>query len=256
METSRPWLIMAHPGHELRVFHWLELNCPHVVILTDGSGGTGKSRLDSSRRLLEAAGATLEEKFGNFEDDDIYRWILEKQTDGLLDFANFLLNAWSLRPPLLVAGDAIEGCETTHDLCRYVINAACEVHFNRTGSRFPNLAFPLLGKPNASGPPAAHDVRLSLDEAAFERKLAAARGYHELKAEVEGALSQFGPAAFMSETLCSADLHEGLESLNSEPPEYEISGEKRVREGRYQHVIRYRQHMLPVVKEMREALGL
>ena len=247
---------MAHPGHELRVFHWLEQHRPHVVILTDGSGGTGQSRLDSSRRVIEAAGATLEENFGNFEDDDVYRWILEKQTDRLLHFANFLLNAWAIQPPSLVGGDAIEGCETTHDLCRYVINATCEAHFNRSGSRFANLDFPLLGKPNSSGPPTDDDIRLSLDEAAFERKLAAARGYRELQAEVEGALSKFGPAAFTSETLRSADLHEGLDGLSSEPPYYEVSGEKRVSEGRYQNVIRYRQHMLPVVKEMRERLGL
>jgi len=256
MKKARPWLIIAHPGHELRVFHWLELNRPHVVILTDGSGDTGLSRLDSSRRLIEAAGATLEENLGNVEDDDVYRWILEKQTEHLLDFADFLVDAWAIQPPSMVAGDSIEGCETTHDLCRYVINAACEIHFRRTGSKFPNLDFPLLGQPNTSKSLAPDDVRLVLDEAAFERKLAAARGYHELQAEVEYALSTFGPAAFTLETLRSVDLHDGLAGLNPEPPSYEVAGEKRVKEGRYQNVIRYRQHVLPVVNEMRERLGL
>ena len=40
-------LVVAHPGHELRVYGWLALRKPDVYILTDGSGHTGNSRLDS-----------------------------------------------------------------------------------------------------------------------------------------------------------------------------------------------------------------
>jgi hypothetical protein len=29
-------LVVAHPGHELRVFHWLRLARPCVFVLTDG----------------------------------------------------------------------------------------------------------------------------------------------------------------------------------------------------------------------------
>ena len=42
-----PWqqrkaaLIVAHPGHELRVHHWMELARPLVLVLTDGSGRQG-----------------------------------------------------------------------------------------------------------------------------------------------------------------------------------------------------------------------
>jgi hypothetical protein len=45
-------LIIAHPGHEIRVHGWLERAKPVVYVLTDGSGRSGQSRLASTARLL------------------------------------------------------------------------------------------------------------------------------------------------------------------------------------------------------------
>ena len=38
LSEQRAVLVVAHPGHELRVHGWLELARPTVCILTDGSG--------------------------------------------------------------------------------------------------------------------------------------------------------------------------------------------------------------------------
>jgi len=46
-------LVIAHPGHELRVFRWLELTQPQVSVFTDGAGRSGESRLPSTTKLLE-----------------------------------------------------------------------------------------------------------------------------------------------------------------------------------------------------------
>src|SRR5262245_41002456 len=46
------FFLFAHPGHELRVHHFLEQAAPTVAVLTDGSGSTGQPRLDESRELL------------------------------------------------------------------------------------------------------------------------------------------------------------------------------------------------------------
>jgi len=54
--SKKSTLVIAHPGHELRVCHWLELAQPTVFILTDGSGRSGKSRLGSTTKVLEQAG--------------------------------------------------------------------------------------------------------------------------------------------------------------------------------------------------------
>ncbi|HUE39393.1 MAG TPA: hypothetical protein VMR29_07805 [Candidatus Binatia bacterium] len=37
--------VVAHPGHELRVHHWMERVRPVVCVLTNGSGASGCSRI-------------------------------------------------------------------------------------------------------------------------------------------------------------------------------------------------------------------
>ncbi|TIU68722.1 MAG: hypothetical protein E5W25_11970, partial [Mesorhizobium sp.] len=50
-------LVVAHPGHELRVHHWMETAKPLVLVLTDGSGHLGVGRLDRTAEVLAGAGA-------------------------------------------------------------------------------------------------------------------------------------------------------------------------------------------------------
>src|SRR5262245_36394298 len=72
MTSSHVALVIAHPGHELRVHGWLEQVRPRVFILTDGSGSSGQPRLRSTRRILKQAGAVRGEVFGRFTDRDLY----------------------------------------------------------------------------------------------------------------------------------------------------------------------------------------
>src|SRR3954470_24125660 len=72
-------LIVAHPGHELRVHGWLEAARPRVCVLTDGSGRTGRSRLDSTTRVLDAAGACAGTVYGPLSDGDLYAAVLEHE---------------------------------------------------------------------------------------------------------------------------------------------------------------------------------
>ena len=63
----RTILFIAHPGHELRVHGWLEAMAPEVWILTDGSGHSGRSRIDSTTRVLEPTGAVPGPVYGPHE---------------------------------------------------------------------------------------------------------------------------------------------------------------------------------------------
>ncbi|MSQ47696.1 MAG: hypothetical protein EXR78_04785 [Deltaproteobacteria bacterium] len=54
-------LVIAHPGHELRLHGWLQHARPWVSVLTDGSGHADHSRLDSTTTLLHDVGARLAE---------------------------------------------------------------------------------------------------------------------------------------------------------------------------------------------------
>ncbi|PYT01250.1 MAG: hypothetical protein DMF65_07865 [Acidobacteria bacterium] len=66
-------IVVAHPGHEVRLHGWLERERPLVLILTDGSGREGRSRIASTTRYLEKFGARRGRVFGRFTDLEVYR---------------------------------------------------------------------------------------------------------------------------------------------------------------------------------------
>ena len=80
-EGERAALVIAHPGHELRVHGWLEQARPEVFVLTDGSGHTGRSRLASTSRLLARAGARPGCIYARLTDRDLYATLLDGQLD-------------------------------------------------------------------------------------------------------------------------------------------------------------------------------
>jgi hypothetical protein len=85
-----------------------------------------------------------------------------------------------------------------------------------------------------------------LDEAALDRKIRSALEYPELRHEVEAALERFGRGAFAVECLRPTTTPFMIEEFDRELPAYERYGAIRVGEGRYDEIIRYREHVLPV----------
>ena len=146
-----------------------------------------------------------------------------------------------------VAGDAVEGFNPVHDVCRFVIDGAVERVRRRTGRVLQNFDFVLDGKPDACPESLRSGVtRLDLDEDALDRKIEAAFAYRELREEVDLALARFGRGAFGVEYLRPTMTRIMLEQFNRELPAYEQYGQRRVDERRYDEIIRYRQHVLPV----------
>ena len=70
-------LIVGHPGHELLLHGWLESARPTVLILTDGSGTSGHSRLASSTALIERAGGRPGAIYGRISDREAYQAVLD-----------------------------------------------------------------------------------------------------------------------------------------------------------------------------------
>ncbi len=240
-------LVVGHPGHELRVHHWLETAKPVVLVLTDGSGSINQPRLHSTTRVLETAGARPGPVYGRFTDAQIYRALLDENYS-LFQKLRDEIAAWlASEHAELVAGDALEGYNPTHDVCRYVIDAATELASRRLGREIQNYDFPLVGRPDACPPELESEaIRLRLDDAALNRKHEAAQGYPELAGEVEAALNALGPDAFRIECLRPCGRPAASLEPPEQPPHYERHGEKRRREGIYQQVIRYREHLKPL----------
>src|SRR5438046_519802 len=192
----RAALVIAHPGHELRVHSLVVLAQPLAFVLTDGSGHNGQSRLASTSRLLERTGAAPGGIYGRLTDRALYAAILGGDVDLVAGLARELAQALVDERIDYVVGDACEGHNPGHDLCRVIIDAAAELA-GRAGQRVACLDFPLVGRPNECPPAlAAHAISLPLDDAAFARKLAAMHAYVALAGEVSAALAATGPAAF------------------------------------------------------------
>ena len=239
-------LVVGHPGHELRVYGWMSGARPVVHVLTDGSGSDGQARIDSTTALLDSVGAVRGSIYGRMSDRGIYSAILSG------DHARFIALVEELAAALIrdevdmVVGDAVEGFNPSHDVCRYVINAAVRMA-RAAGRAIDCYAFPLEAAPDFCPEPVRErSLRLRLDDAILERKLDAAHAYPELRSEVEHALRHFGSEPFRTECLWPVDL---MDPYGWDPdciPYYESYGARRVATGAYTHVVTFRQHVRPL----------
>jgi hypothetical protein len=238
---------VAHPGHELRVHGWLSQARPLVFVLTDGSGRSGVSRLAYTRAVVTEAGAEAASVFGRFSDREAYDAVLSGDPAPWLAAVDDLAAALLERRASYVAGDAVEGYNAIHDVCRLIVNAAVR-RARAHGLAVANYDFPLTGNP-ASCPPelGAEAIQIRLTPAQLERKLAAARRCHDLAPDLEEALRTVGPQAFAREVLRPAPAGGPDDGLPAHAvPFYERHGEGRVGEGKYERVLRRRDHVLPL----------
>jgi hypothetical protein len=248
-------LIIGHPGHELRIHHWVETARPLTFVLTDGSGRGQQSRLPSTTNVLHRAGAKPAPIFGRWTDAQAYEILLSGNLAALAGLTRELGQALIANEIQAVVADAMEGFNPTHDLCRHLANAAVLMADRATGRKMANFDFVLVAPPD-SAPETIRDhcIRLQLDPAAMTRKRVAAENYPELKEEIEAAISKFGLEIFATELLrpVPADLSASYESR----PFYETHGEGRVKEGHYHQVIRYEEHFRPLMEALWRELDL
>jgi hypothetical protein len=250
----RAALVIAHPGHELRVYHWLSLVRPQVFILTDGSGYSGQSRLERTTTILESLGGRPGSIYGQLTDAEVYAAILNGQLDLFVDLAVELAEALIQHRIEYVVGDAAEGYNPTHDVCRFVINAAIKIAREKA-CPIDNFEVLLAENPAANGDNKTREaISIVADHDMQSRKLQAAQGYSELVADVNRIIEQEGADSLKTEYL-HRPLHVGPEDLFKEAPHYEIHGARQVAAGRYQQVISYREHVLPIAAGLIQFAG-
>jgi hypothetical protein len=238
------------------VFGWLSQSKPRAYVMTDGSGRRGVSRLASTTRLLAPLGIATDPVYGLISDADLYRAILEAETSWFLAVLDRITGSFIANRIDLVVADATEGFNPAHDLCRTLVDAAVAAVERKTGRAIANYQYCLAEwehpRQEHHDASCAHFI---LDDDALRRKLEAAEAYYELGSEVREALALRGREYFRRECLqpvaepfCRWD-YPGR-------PHYEVWGERRVAEGAYESVIRYEQHVLPIITALRShALG-
>ena len=238
------WLfVLAHPGHELRAYHVLERARPRVAVLTDGSGGSATSRIDDTRVLLKSVGAVAAEVFGAVTDRQAYEGLMSGEAAGFLAVADALVLEIHRSGVTAVVVDAAEGYNPVHDVCHWIGRAVVD----RAAASTPGLeAFELdlVGHPDGRGP----GVRIALDGPAFDRKLRAIAEYSAVAGEAAAAFARYGRDAFRTEFLRA--LGPAAIPPAAWVPEYERIGDERVRSGQYSSVLRYHQHVRPVLEAL------
>lgn len=250
-EQQRGALVIAHPGHELCIHHWLERARPVTFVLTDGSGHTDRVRIDSTTTVLTRAGATPGEIYGAVSDRQLYRAILSGESELFTDLTVKLSDALLHHGITYVVGDAVEGVNPGHDVCRLLLNAALRHLEKHRGVRINNLEYPVERPPDhCPAEDRAEAIWLNLDDAAYQRKVEAARAYRELARELVQMLELHNMNAFRVECLRPVRYELDIAGRFTEPCLYEWYGEKQVAAGVYRDVIRFRQHVAPLAEEL------
>jgi len=240
---ARTAVVVAHPGHELRIHGLVERVRPLVFVLTDGSGRSGRSRLAYTSGLLSDLEAPISPVFGRFTDLELYGAMLEGRVDLFLGLAEEIAETLVSDGIEVVVADDAEGYNPAHDVCRFLADAAVGLAASSRRRALATYTFALVGPP-------AGEVTFTLDDAALRRKLDAARRYGPLAREVGAALEEKGIASFRVETF-QESREPATQILKSEVPFYESYGERQVAAGFYERVLRHEEHVLPICRALR-----
>jgi hypothetical protein len=147
----------------------------------------------------------------------------------------------------LVVGDAVEGFNPTHDLCRYLINAAVRIYAEKAKTKIDNFDFLLDGPPDYCPPELDQEgIRIRLSDTEFERKMAAVRDYPDIAVDIEQAIKQHGESAFRTECLRPVKDTSSYTGWKGDGPHYERYGKAKVRNGMYPEAITFQGHLRPL----------
>jgi hypothetical protein len=162
-----------------------------------------------------------------------------------------LARAWVEEGIEVAASDANEGYNPTHDLCSEMAQAAAELVRRKTGRRIQLYSFWLIEWEIPKKDDLPKDTLcVRLTDEVRDEKIAAAKSYSELAEEVDRALASLGPEYFRQEYLLPACADSSKHPTHR--PCYERFGEQRVAAGKYTSVLRYEEHMLPIIEALRE----
>jgi hypothetical protein len=239
-------MIVAHPGHELLLHHWMEIDRPIVFALTDGSGGHGEDRCAVSLRTIQSAGASVGPVFGLAPDKRWYAAILAGEY-GLFDQASRLIAAACRNAGVRrIVTDPIEFYNPMHDLCNALAvgivrslrgGGATDVELFDYAIEYPDLR---------SGPAA---MEFSLTDEALRRKLGAIASYMPIAAEADRHAEAFRNHA--CERFYALDTMGQWPLKLAEEPFYEQFGRRRISDGVYRQLITYHAHVRPMAVALR-----
>lgn len=243
-------LVIGHPGHELRIFRFLEMYQPRVYVLTDGSGNNNTSRIENTIKILNTCGSKLSPVMGYFSDKEIYSIMIENDAASLIILVDKIIEDFEENEIEVVFGDAIEGFNPTHDLCRYIINLIVANLEKRKNIVISNYDFLLDGMMIDTD--SENILSVQLNEEDFNRKYTAASEYTEIAYELDQAIFKYGKEPFQKEYLKKVNYNDDpIKNLwENEIPYYEKYAKSKIQDGVYKKVITFNEHLLPLINKI------
>jgi len=235
-------LIVAHPGHELRVRGWMERAAPRLFVLTDGSGSDGRPRIESTLNVARACNSKPGAVFGRFKDRDFYRMILDCDVDPCVRIVNEIAESLVAARIEIVVADSWQMYNPVHDVCSILAGLAA------SAAGIEEIEYPVVDTPVEREPRAT----FTLTDEALERKIRAAREYTQLKDDIDTVLAR-GVESLRIESFYAPGSCRPLRDAKSGRPFYEVHGEERVAEHRYDTVLTLNDHVLPFVEKLARA---
>ena len=252
---ARCAFVMAHPGHELRVHSWLNRLQPQVILITDGSGRGGADHVALSACTIDQSGASLNAASAQWTDHQAYNHILTCNAVAVSKAINDVAQELAMHSIEWVICDAIEGFNPVHDLCSVMAVQASSIAERATGKAIKCVDFPLEGPPeSATQTGERSELKLNLSDEEWRAKREAIAQNSALQFEIDRGFRLYGERAFRTEVLTPVNIKKSLSWLAQNKPFYEVHGEKRVQEGVYKNVLRYREHFLPLVEQVSDMI--
>ena len=259
MIARPPFLVIAHPGHELCLHKWGSSAEPQLAVLTTGSrSGEDRERLAACVFQCASRGIRATDLIGEFLDRDLYQLIMQGEGERLWAWSARLRSMLVSHQAERVAVDAWQGYSVAHDLTHLLTQLAVAEAELELDTRIELLEFapvPVGKWPRRVPTPVRVDLRLSAGEA--RTKFEDAWSHPELRSEIEGLGMKDSPYLLDREILyaCSRDW-DNVSWL--EAPHYEVVGAERVAAGIYRTSLtraHFRSVAQPVIARL-TALGV
>jgi hypothetical protein len=247
----RSALVIAHPGHELRVLGWYEQARPTTFVLTSGSGSGEIGRVSISHSLAHKTKSAIGSLFGRYLDGQIYDAILGREFSIFVDWTTELTNALVALDPELLVADNWQFYNVMHDLVHLMARLAVERAGRQLGRKIELVEFDVAPRSvGAMLPEGQEAFRIELDDCAFLRKQTEAN-QPEIREEFMKILALEGLRAQRTEVFRQPVDLDLILSLAPAVPPYERFGSERVTAGVYRECIRWQDHVRPVVDAIR-----
>lgn len=246
--------IFSHPNHEISIYGMAVRERPSIAYLTDGGGG---ARLEGTVKSLEAVGIQFREAAGILHSEEsFYEALLRKDLSFWKSISSAIAELVLFHRPEVILCDAVEYYNPVHDMSLPLVLSALK----QLGSSVEVLTVPLVWQEEAEGVE-LYVVQRSLP---MDRKseMAVPLSEEEGRRKREALRTFYGPLqaqmGFSDEQIrqaCGTEYLVPAPSPLREPDpgcilRYDRRGLQAKKKGIVEEAILYRQHYLPIVREL------